>query len=86
MVPVLRFIAQALWLIALSAVMLGFIVILINGTWPDAMRPIQRLFQALHGALGSFAWLVQVAIFAGPGTIVWWLADYLEDRQRKNSN
>lgn len=82
MVPALRFIAQALWFIALAAVVIGFIVILINGTWPDAMRPIQHLFQTLHGTLGPFAWLVQVAIFAGPGALAWWLADYLEDRQR----
>jgi hypothetical protein len=86
MVPMLRFVAKALWFVAATAVAVGFVAIIINGSWPDAMKPVQHLFRNLHEYLGPFAFLVQVAIFAGPGALVWWLADALEDRKARNSN
>lgn len=87
MVPFLRFLSKALWIAALAAIAVGVGMIIANGgTWPDSLAPVQNLFQTLHGSFGPLAWLIQVALFAGPGTLVMWLADFLEVRQRRNSN
>ena len=87
MVRFLHFVSKALWIAALAAIVVGVGMIIANGgTWPDTLAPVQNLFQTLHASFGPLAWVIQVALFAGPGTLVMWLADYLEDRQRRNSN
>lgn len=87
MVPFLHFLARALWIAALAAVAVGVGMIIANGgTWPNSLASVQNLFQTLHASFGWLAWLIQVALFAGPGMLVEWFADYLEERQRRNSN
>ena len=87
MVAALRLLAKALWLVAVSAIVIGVGMIIMNGgTWPDALAPVQNLFQTLHGSFGPLGYIIRVAIFAGPGTLAWWIADYLEERQRRRPN
>ena len=87
MVAALHLLAKALWLVAVAAVAIIVGMIILNGgTWPDSLAPVQNLFQTLHGSFGPLAWLIQVALFAGPGVLVMWLADYLEERQRRRPN
>ena len=46
MVAALRLLAKALWLVAVAAIVIGVGMIILNGgTWPDALAPVQNLFQ-----------------------------------------
>jgi hypothetical protein len=86
MVASLRLLAYALWLVAAAAIAISVGRIILNGgRWPDSLASVQNLFQTLHASFGPFGWIIQVALFVGPGMLVWWLADYLEERQQ-NSN
>ena len=87
MVAAFRFLAKALWLVAVAAIVIGVGMIILNGgTWPDSLAPVQSLFQTLHGSFGPLAYIIQIALFAGPGALAMWLADYLEERQRRRPN
>jgi hypothetical protein len=88
MVSSLRLLAYALWAITAAAVVIGIGMIIFNGgRWPDSLATVQNLFQTLHASFGPLGWIIQVVLFVGPGMLVWWLADYLEVRKRRqNSN
>ena len=86
MVSSLRLLAKALWFAAVAAIAVGVGMIILNGgRWPDSLAPVQNLFQTLHASFGPLGYIIQVALFAGPGALVWWLADYLEERQRRRN-
>jgi len=61
-------------------------IVLNGGTWPRSLSTVQNLFKTLHEAVGPLAYIIQIAIFAGPGALAEWFAEYLEDRQRRASN
>ena len=83
MVRFLRFLSKWLFYAAVAVFLGGFAIILINGSWPESFAPVQNLFQWLHGNLGALAYLVQIAMFAGPSVVTAWLADQVEERQRR---
>lgn len=87
MIAFLRFLSKALWILALAAIAVGVGMIILNGgTWPHSLSTVQNLFRTLHEYLGPLAYMIQIALFAGPGFLAAWLADLLEERKRRISN
>jgi hypothetical protein len=64
--------------VAIAAI---FITVLINGHWPEFLKPVQNTAKSFSSYIGDFVWLVWVAVFIGPGWIVQSLGDWLGTRQ-----
>ncbi len=57
-----------------------FVIVLLNGSWPVFLRPVQARFALASELLGSFSFVLQALIFVGPGLLV----NYVGQRLRKN--
>jgi len=57
------------WLIIIGAAALAgiFATVIINGSWPEVLRPVQGLFAFLGDWLGDAALVVEGLLFLGPG-------------------
>lgn len=87
MITFLRLISKLLWASSLMAIAAAVGMIILNGgTWPSSLSTVQNLFQTLHEYFGPLAYLIQIALFAGPGFLASWMADTLDERTRRNSN
>jgi hypothetical protein len=62
-----------------------FLTVLLNGHWPDFLRPVQLMFQTISSVFGSFALVLEVWIFIGPGAVIYLVGQKLAERrsQRK---
>ena len=47
-----------------------FLIVLLNGTWPEFLKPVQNAAGGISGYIGGAVWLVWVAVFIGPGYAV----------------
>lgn len=56
-----------------------FLVVLVNGTWPAFLRPVQQRFALASDFFGSAAFIVELLVFVGPGLLI----SYLGQRFRK---
>lgn len=57
-----------------------FLIVLVNGTWPEFLAPVQDIAGFVSGWVGDFVWLVWVAVFIGPG----WLIQFVGQKVQKN--
>ncbi len=64
--------------IALASI---FIIVMINGSWPDFLRPFQATAQTLSSFLGGFVFPVEVAIFVGPGMLIRFFGEKLQESE-----
>jgi len=72
-----------LWLATLGGLAFAsvFLVVLVNGTWPTFLQPVRSLFEILGASLlGDWAFIVEIWIFIGPGMLIYWLGERLQDR------
>ena len=47
-----------------------FLIVLLNGTWPEFLEPVRNCYAAISDLVGSLAFLVELVIFVGPGLLV----------------
>ena len=47
-----------------------FAIVLLNGSWPDFLRPVQSRFAIITQFAGSLAFIVELGLFVGPGLLV----------------
>lgn len=81
----LQRIGQALAFAGGGMLALIFAIVLLNGTWPDFLKPIQSLFQMISEFSGNFAFVAEIAIFIGPGVLLWAAGEKILERD-KNRN
>ena len=55
-----------------------FAIVLVNGTWPDFLEPIQTKFATMEQFLGPLNWPAQIAMFAGPGGLLYLLGERIK--------
>ncbi len=60
-----------------------FAIVLVNGSWPDFLRPIQARFVIISDILGPFTFMAELVLFVGPGFLVVLLGQKLKG---SNSN
>ncbi len=66
------------------ALVLVFLTVVVNGTWPQFLKPIQNLFGLISAWIGSFALIAEVWLFIGPGVLIYyWGKSLTEKRQRR---
>jgi len=58
-----------------------FLVVLINGQWPEFLSPIQNAARGISDFIGGLVWLVWVAVFIGPGFLVHSLGEILASKR-----
>ena len=64
--------------IALASI---FIIVMVNGSWPEFLRPFQVTAQTLSGFIGALAFPVEIAIFVGPGMLIRFLGEKLQESE-----
>ena len=47
-----------------------FLTVLLYGTWPEFLSPVQDAAKFLSAWVGGFVWLVWIAVFIGPGWLL----------------
>lgn len=47
-----------------------FLIVLVNGSWPSFLEPVQNAARGIGDTVGDLVWLFWVAAFIGPGFIV----------------
>ena len=47
-----------------------FLIVLVNGTWPAFLHPVQHRFALASDFFGSYAFIVELMIFVGPGLLL----------------
>ena len=68
--------------IAGGAIFVGiFLVVLLNGGWPDFLEPIQNLYGFVSSWIGDAAIVVEAWIFIGPGALLYYLGKSLGERK-----
>lgn len=60
-----------------------FVIVLVHGSWPNFLKPVQSRFQIISDFLGGFAFVAELAIFIGPGVLLWMAGEKILER---NSN
>ena len=67
-------------MIALGAMSFAaiFIIVMINGKWPVFLQPIRLRFQMASEWAGSFAFIIEIFFFIGPGLAISWLGEKLK--------
>jgi hypothetical protein len=55
-----------------------FLAVLVNGSWPDYLSPVQAHARAISDVVGGLVWLAWVAAFIGPGFLVQLLGHWLQ--------
>ena len=58
-----------------------FLIVLINGTWPSFLYPVQSRFRIASYFLGNFAFIAEVLLFVAPGLLLKMIAEWLEGRR-----
>jgi hypothetical protein len=48
-----------------------FLVVFVNGSWPETLSPVRALFQFLGDTIGDWAVIAEVGIFAAPGLVIY---------------
>jgi hypothetical protein len=71
------------WLIIIGfAAFAGvFLVVIVNATWPEFLRPVQSLYAGISDIFGSVAIIIEAWLFVGPGFLI----KYIGTRQRKSA-
>lgn len=54
-----------------------FIIVLVNGSWPDFLWPVQSRFAIISDFVGPWAFAVELFIFIGPGLLVYLIGQRL---------
>lgn len=70
-------IGQILMIIGGIALASIFLIVLINGSWPDYLQPIRSRFEIGSKFLGDFWFPALIGIFIGPGMAVTWFGEKL---------
>jgi hypothetical protein len=65
---------------ALAAI---FLVVMVNGKWPQAFAPVKQAFASIAGWIGGAAIVAEVWIFIGPGVLLMWLGRRMRDRSSR---
>lgn len=63
----LRFAGFALFLAGVAALANVFLIVLVNGRWPEFLTPVRTLFGGVAHYVGDWAIVVGAWIFIGPG-------------------
>lgn len=58
------------------------IVVLFNGSWPDFLEPVRSRFGIINSFLGPFTFIAELAVFLGPGWIVFWLGQQMKQQNK----
>lgn len=55
-----------------------FLIVLVNGTWPDFLAPIQDRARLISDVVGNLVILVWTIVFFGPGYLVQLFGQWLQ--------
>ena len=62
-----------------------FVIVLLNGRWPQFLRPVQILFAYLIAYLDGFSFVAEIIIFLGPGAAIILVGQWMQDRSNRKS-
>jgi hypothetical protein len=54
--------------------------VLVNGTWPQALKPVQHTFAFLSDWIGEWALAIEIWAFIGPGMLLMWMGSKIRER------
>lgn len=77
----LQRIGQGLMILGGGSLAVIFLIVIVAGSWPDFLHPVQSRFQLISQFLGEFAFIAELALFVGPGAIVWWTGEKIAKRR-----
>ena len=67
-----------------GAIFVGiFVVVLLNGGWPNFLKPIQNLYDAISDWTGDAAIVIEMWLFIGPGALLYYWGKALSERKRR---
>ena len=66
-----------------GAVFIGiFVIVLLNGRWPDFLKPIQNLYGVISNWTGEAAIVIEMWLFIGPAALIYYWGKSLGERQK----
>ncbi len=54
-----------------------FVIVFVNGSWPDFLWLVQSQFAIIFDFVGPWAFAVELFIFVGPGLLVYFIGQRL---------
>ncbi len=76
-------VGHGLMLLGATAFAAILLIVMLYGEWPQFLEPVQSRFRLLGQILGDGAFIAELAIFLGPGALVWFAGNTIAQR---NSN
>lgn len=65
-----------------GAIFVGiFVIVLLNGGWPNFLKPIPNLYATISDWTGDAAILIEMWLFIGPGALLYFRGKALSDRK-----
>jgi hypothetical protein len=58
-----------------------FVLVLVNGSWPAFLQPVQNLFGAISHWAGDFALIAEIWLFVGPGVLLYYWGKHLAEKR-----
>jgi hypothetical protein len=58
-----------------------FVVVMLNGRWPEFLYPVRSVFGAISGVVGDAAIVVEAWLFVGPGALIYFWGKRLGERK-----
>lgn len=56
-----------------------FLIVIVNGTWPDFLEPVRRRYGMISDFAGGFAFVIELFLFIGPGLLIAALGQKLQN-------
>lgn len=56
-----------------------FLIVLLNGSWPDFLEPVRSRYEMLGNMTGGFAFIIELIVFVGPGLALVAFGENLRD-------
>lgn len=47
-----------------------FLIVIVNGSWPDFLEPVRSRYALANNLVGEFAFVVEILCFTGPGLLI----------------
>jgi len=64
-----------------ASLALIFLIVMVNGSWPDFLEPVRSRFELGSNLLGIFWFPVLLGIFVGPGLAIQYLGEKINSKE-----